>query len=350
MIISRTPYRISFFGGGTDYPIWYKRHGGEVLGTTIDKYCYLTCRRLPSFFEHKIRIVYSITETCKQLEEIKHPAVRETLRYIGMNEGLEIHHDGELPARSGIGSSSSFTVGLLHALYRLRGEKPDAETLARESIYLEQEKMKETVGSQDQILAAHGGFNHVIFSPDGSLEVRPMMLPESRIEELNQHLMLFFTGIRRSSSDIAETYVPTLCEREKELKTMKGFVRESIQILEQENNLTSFGELLHEAWKIKSLLSEQVTNPWIQNLYEAAREAGALGGKLTGAGGGGFLLLFVPPEKQNDVRQHLRGLLEVPFRFESSGSRIIYADTETESWSEALEVERFLSSITVEKP
>ncbi|HEY3354780.1 MAG TPA: kinase, partial [Polyangia bacterium] len=194
MIISRTPFRISFFGGGSDYPAWYRDHGGAVLATAIDKYCYLTCRYLPPFFEHRLRVVYSKIENCQTVDEITHPAVREILRYLKIERGVEIHHDGDLPARSGMGSSSAFTVGLLHALYALRGEMPDRHRLAMESIHLEQAVLKETVGSQDQVLAAYGGFNHVIFDPSGEITVRPMTLPRERVRELNAHLMLFFTG------------------------------------------------------------------------------------------------------------------------------------------------------------
>lgn len=328
MIISRTPYRISFFGGGTDYPIWYKRHGGEVLATTIDKYCYLTCRKLPPFFEHRIRVMYSKIETCRHRDEIQHPAVREALRFLNIESGIEIHHDGDLPAHSGIGSSSSFTVGLLNALYRLMGQKADAETLAKQSIFLEQIRMEETVGSQDQVLAAHGGFNHILFLPDGSIDVRPVLIPQTKKEELNRHLMLFFTGIRRFSSDIAASYVPTLQTREQELKQTQSFVTQALHILEQDQDICLLGDLLHEAWQIKSALSDCVTNPTVQSIYQSARRAGALGGKLTGAGGGGFLLLLVPPENQESVRKQLDGLLEIPFRFESTGSRIIYEEFE----------------------
>lgn len=207
MVISRTPFRLSFFGGGTDYPAWYTQHGGEVLATTINKYCYLNCRYLPPFFEHRFRIVYSKIESCQTLDEIKHPSVREILRYLEIQRGVEIHHDGDLPARSGMGSSSAFTVGLLHALYALKGYIPSKPHLAKESIYLEQTVLQENVGSQDQVLAAYGGLNHVTFLPNNEIVVAPVTLSQSRIHELNAHLMLFYTGIRRTASDVAHSYI-----------------------------------------------------------------------------------------------------------------------------------------------
>src|SRR6266851_2795457 len=203
MIICRTPFRISFFGGGTDYPSWYRLHGGAVLAATIDKYCYLTCRYLPPFFEHRIRVVYRKIETCKTVDEISHPAVREALRFLKIDRGVELHHDGDLPARSGMGSSSAFTVGLLHALHALRGEMATKAQLLRESLYLEQDLLRETVGSQDQVMAAYGGLKHVRFLADGEISVAPLILPAGRSAELRSHLMLFYTGIIRTASDVA---------------------------------------------------------------------------------------------------------------------------------------------------
>ena len=200
MIVSRTPFRISFFGGGTDYPGWYREHGGAVLATTIDKYCYLTCRYLPPFFEHRYRIVYSAIENVQQIDDIRHPAAREVLRLMSISRGIEIHHDGDLPARSGMSTSSAFTVGLLHALHSLQGNIVSKQQLATEGIHIEQDILKETVGSQDQVMAAHGGFNHVTFHPNGEISVRPMTLPRERIASLQAHLMLFYTGIRRTAS------------------------------------------------------------------------------------------------------------------------------------------------------
>jgi D-glycero-alpha-D-manno-heptose-7-phosphate kinase len=324
MIICRTPFRISFFGGGTDYPGWYRSHGGAVLAATIDKYCYLTCRYLPPFFEHSIRIVYRKIETCATLEEISHPAVREALRALKIDRGIELHHDGDLPARSGMGTSSAFTVGLLHALYALRGEMPTKHQLAKESIHIEQEVLQETVGSQDQVMAAYGGLRHVQFRPDGEISVNPLIVPPERLAELKAHLMLFYTGIARTAADVARSYVVGIESRARQLRIMKELVEESIDILASGMDIGAFGDLLHEAWEAKRSLSTSVSNTEVDELYERARSAGALGGKLTGAGGGGFLLLFVPPEKQPAVSEALDGYLHVPFEFESAGSQIIF--------------------------
>jgi D-glycero-alpha-D-manno-heptose-7-phosphate kinase len=324
MIISRTPYRVSFFGGGTDYPAWYRQHGGAVLAASIDKYCYLTCRHLPPFFEHRIRVVYRQIETCVSVDEITHPVVREALRTLKIDRGVEIHHDGDLPARSGMGSSSAFTVGLLHALHALRGEMPTRQQLTREAIHLEQEVLGETVGSQDQTLAAHGGLRHVRFQPDGEIEVSPLVLPPGRLAELRSNLMLVYTGIARTAADVARSYAGELDSRRRQLRIMGQMVDEAIEILTGGVNLTAFGELLHEAWLAKRSLSSAVSNGEVDGLYRAALEAGAIGGKLTGAGGGGFLLLFAPPEHQAGVLEALDGCIHVPFEFESGGSQIIF--------------------------
>jgi D-glycero-alpha-D-manno-heptose-7-phosphate kinase len=324
MIICRTPFRISFFGGGTDYPSWYRQHGGAVLAATIDKYCYLTCRHLPPFFEHRLRIVYRKIETCQSADEISHPAVRETLKHLGFERGLELHHDGDLPARSGMGSSSAFTVGLLHALYALRGRMPSKMQLAEESIHIEQNLLRETVGSQDQVMAAFGGFRHVQFSTEGKLTVNPLVLPSERVQELQAHLMLFYTGIARTASDVARSYIARIDHCKKQLHIMKELVDESIDILASGMDIRAFGDLLHEAWQTKRSLSAQVSTHEIDALYERARLAGAIGGKLTGAGGGGFLLLFVPPDKRNSVMNALDRQIHVPIAFESAGSQIIF--------------------------
>lgn len=328
MIISRTPFRISFFGGGTDYPAWYRNHGGAVLAATIDKYCYLNCRYLPPFFEHRYRVVYSKIENCQTIEEIKHLAVREVLRYLDVRRGVEIHHDGDLPARSGMGSSSAFTVGLLHAVHALKGEMPSKQQLASESIHVEQELLREVVGSQDQVLAAHGGLNHITFMPNGEISIRPVSVSHDRIRELNAHLMLFYSGIRRTASDVAATYVNDIEVRRQQLRIMKDFVEEGISILAGRGDLLRFGELLREAWQAKRSLSAKVSNPEVDALYAQALSAGALGGKLTGAGAGGFMLLFVPPSEQKKVRDRLRGLVWLPFEFEFAGSQIIFLDHE----------------------
>jgi len=328
MIISRTPFRISFFGGGTDYPAWYRQHGGAVLAATINKYCYLTCRYLPPFFEHPIRVVYSKIESCHKVDEIVHPSVRESLRYLKIERGMEIHHDGDLPGRSGMGSSSAFTVGLLHALHALQGQAVGKRQLAEESIHLEQEVLKETVGSQDQVCAAYGGVNRINFLPNGDFSVQPMTLPRERLKALNSYLMLFYTGIKRTASDVAASYVAVMEDRAALLNQMRDYVEQSCAILNSNQNLTAFGELLHQSWHAKRALSDRVSNARVDALYEEARKAGAIGGKLLGAGGGGFILLFVPPEKQSKVRKQFSRLIEVPFEFEFSGSQIIFFDME----------------------
>jgi D-glycero-alpha-D-manno-heptose-7-phosphate kinase len=324
MIISRTPYRISFFGGGTDYPGWYRPHGGAVLAATIDKYSYLTCRYLPPFFEHRIRVVYRKIETCKTADEISHPVVREAIKLLDIERGVEIHHDGDLPARSGMGSSSAFTVGLLHVLHALRGEMTTKQQLALEAIALEQDVLKETVGSQDQTMAAYGGLRHVKFQPDGEIEAAPLILPPGRMAELKSHLMLVYTGIARTAADVAKTYVVEIEARRRQLRIMKEMVDEAIEILTGGVNLVAFGELLHESWLTKRSLSKMVSNDEVDSLYERALAAGAIGGKLTGAGGGGFLLLFVRPERRQDVLDALDGSIHVPFEFDTAGSQIIF--------------------------
>lgn len=330
MIISRTPFRISFFGGGTDYPAWYREHGGAVLATTIDKYCYLSCRYLPPFFEHRIRIVYSKIENCQSVDEISHPSVREVLRYLKVERGVEIHHDGDLPARSGMGSSSAFTVGLLNALYALKGEMASKHQLAKESIDVEQNWLRENVGSQDQVATAYGGLNHIAFLPNGEISVHPVTIATERMLELGSHLMLFYTGIARTASTIAEDYINNVDAKKRQLRVLKDLVDESILVLNSARNLNTFGELLHEAWLAKRDLSSRVTNGHVDEIYDDARSAGAIGGKLLGAGGGGFMLIFAPPEAQLAVRQKLSKLICVPFNFEFSGSQIIFFDPEAD--------------------
>lgn len=347
MIISRTPFRISFFGGGTDYPTWYRKHGGAVLAATIDKYCYLSCRYLPPFFDHRIRLVYSRIENCQTTDDIAHPVVREVLRYLRISEGVEIHHDGDLPARSGMGSSSAFTVGLLHALHALQGRMIDRHALAAQAIHVEQTLLSETVGSQDQVLAAHGGINHVTFLPTGDFAVRPVTIPHERVTELASHLMLFYTRIPRTASDVASTYVNDLDEsKRRQLRMCKDLVEEGITVLQGRDDLRGFGHLLHEGWEAKRSLSDSVSNKDIDAAYEAARRAGAVGGKITGAGGGGFMLLFVPPERHASVRSALSTLLHVPFSFEFSGSQIIFFTPERE-YAPADADERALSAAQV---
>ena len=324
MIITRTPFRISFFGGGTDYPTWYREHGGAVISTSIDKYCYITCRRLPQFFEHKHRIVYSKIENVKEIKEIQHPAVRGILDWAKVTDGLEIHHDGDLPARSGLGSSSSFTAGLIHAIYALNGQMVSKERLACEAINMEQNILGENVGSQDQIAAVYGGFNRIDFHRNDSFIVSPLVVPKYRLTDLTDHLMLCFTGFSRFASEVAKSKIDNFKNREKEMKAIGSMVEEAIAILQNPNRpIDDFGKLLHDSWMFKRSLSDKISNPEIDEMYEAAMSAGAVGGKILGAGGGGFLLLFVCPENQAKVRAKLKNLIHVPFKFEDSGSRVV---------------------------
>jgi D-glycero-alpha-D-manno-heptose-7-phosphate kinase len=323
MIISRTPFRVSFFGGGTDYPDWFREHGGAVLATTIDKYCYISVRELPPFFDHRFRVVYSIVENVKEIGEIAHPAVRAVLQRLEVDKGLEIHHDGDLPARAGLGSSSAFTVGLLRAVHALRGRHTSKEALASEAIHVEHCMLREPVGLQDQISAAFGGFNHIVFRPDGSYGVEPVVLPRERLEMLQDHLMLVFTGISRLAPAVAKTVIDNLKQRTRELRAMQEMVARAIELLASPSeDIAEFGRLLDESWQLKRRLSDRVSNAEVDALYEAATRAGAVGGKLLGAGGGGFVLLFVRPQDRARVREAVRNLITVPFKFDMSGCRI----------------------------
>ena len=324
MIISRTPFRVSFFGGGTDYPAWYREHGGAVLSTTIDKYCYISVRNLPPFFEHSFRVVYSIVENVRKIEEIQHPAVRAVLRRMEVTKGLEIHHDGDLPARSGLGSSSAFTVGLISAIRALEGRYSSKEDLADEAIHVEQCVLREAVGVQDQISTAFGGFNQITLRQDDTFQVNPMILPRERLDALQDHLMLVFTGVSRIAANVAQSQLENLKHRQTEMRAMQEMVDQAVSILTSPTtDLVEFGQLLHQAWMIKRTLSPRVSPPVADDLYDAAVRAGAIGGKLLGAGGGGFMLLFVRPQDRPRVVAALRDRTSVPVRFEASGSRIV---------------------------
>lgn len=328
MIISKTPFRISFFGGGTDYPAWFKENGGMVLVTTVNKYCYISCRYLPPFFEHKSRIIWSKMENVKDIDEIQHPSARETLKFMDIKEGVEIHHDADLPARSGIGSSSSFTVGLLHSLYALKGIMPTKMRLAKEAIYIEQDILKENVGLQDQISTAVGGFNKIEFKPSGEFNVVPIVMSNERLEELQNSLMLVFTGFSRTASEIAAEQIKKTNERKKELTEMYKMVDEAVDILNSGRQLVEFGKLIHESWQLKRSLTNKISNPEIDEIYEIARKFGVIGGKLCGAGGGGFFLFFVKPENQSKVKEGLKHLLHIPFKLEDLGSQIIFYESD----------------------
>lgn len=327
MIITRTPFRISFFGGGTDYPIWYKENEGAVVSTTINKYCYINCRYLPPFFNYKYRIRYTSREEAIDISDIKHPSVRECIRFLDLGRGIEMVHTSDIPAQSGMGSSSAFTVGFLNALYALKGEIITKRKLATDAIHVEQDIIKENVGSQDQIAASYGGLNRIEFggSDDPEFQVYPITVGKDKLDLLQDHLMLFFTGFSRNAPDIAGEQIKKTPERKDELKRIFDMVYDAIDILNSsDSNIAEFGELLHESWKIKRGLTNKITNPQIDEIYDSAMQAGALGGKLLGAGGGGCILFFVEPELQQRVREKLKNLLYIPFEFENLGSKIIY--------------------------
>lgn len=328
MIISRTPFRISFFGGGSDFAAHFRQHGGKVVACAINKYCYLNVRELPPFFAHKHRVVYSRIENVSSFSEIQHPAVRAVLQYLQPACGISILHDGDIPARSGIGSSSAFTVGLLNSLFTLTGKPVSAKILAETAIHVEQELIRETVGCQDQICCAYGGFNVIDFLQDGSFRVTPLKLPCERLRQFKSHLMLIYTGISRISSEVAEEQHRKIPENSSRLKLLAGFATRAQEILCSSCSLQEFGELLHQSWLVKRSLSQQISSPELDQIYERAVNAGAWGGKLLGAGAGGFMLFFVPPEKQPAVTAALRGFLQVPFDFDPEGSKIIFSARE----------------------
>jgi D-glycero-alpha-D-manno-heptose-7-phosphate kinase len=321
MIITKTPFRLSFFGGGTDYPEHYLEHGGAVLGTSINKYCYITCRNLPPFFDHKYRIAYSVIENAKSISEIKHPAVKGVLNYLKINTGLEIHHDGDLPARSGLGSSSSFTAGLLNAIYALNGKSVSKFNLAMETIHVEQNLIHEKVGSQDQVLVSMGGLRIVRFNQDAKISSTPVIITSERKKSLADHLLLFFTGITRDSQKITEKH--DIAGKRNDLIEMHKMVDQGAKILNtQERDITDFGRLMHESWLIKRGISENISSEFIDGLYQKALDNGAVGGKLLGAGGGGFLAIFAKPEKHKGIRTALSNLVHVPFSFDTDGSTV----------------------------
>jgi D-glycero-alpha-D-manno-heptose-7-phosphate kinase len=324
MIITRTPFRISLFGGGTDYPTWFREHGGAVLGTAINKYCYVSVRKLPPFFDHRFRLAYSKIEYVREIEEIEHPAIRGALCELEVREGLEIHYDSDLPGRSGIGSSSAFMVGLLHALKALNGRMVSKEQLGREAIRIEQEVLREAVGCQDQLWAAYGGFNHITFSPNGNYNVVPIIMNDARRQELRQSMMMFFTGFSRYASTIAQDQIANIPASTQRLNSIYRMVNDAIAILDNSRQpIRELGELLHASWRLKRELADSVSTQAVDEIYEAGREAGAAGGKLLGAGGGGFMLFLVEPERQERVRERLKRLVRVPIDFDHDGSKIV---------------------------
>lgn len=323
MIVSRTPHRISFFGGGTDYPDYYLEHGGKTLGVAIDKYSYLNVRKLPPFFDFKHRIVYSKQENVNSLEEIIHPSVRETLKYMGIDHGVSIHHDGDIPARSGMGSSSAFTVGLINSINALKGKMSSKDELTKESIHIEQNLIKENVGSQDQTFAAYGGLNVINFLQNGEISVSPIIMKQKRLVEFQDNIMLFFSGLSRTASEVVAEQMKKTSINVPNLNKMKDLVDDAYEILTSDRSLNDFGELLNYTWELKKSLSSKVTNSEIDEMYKKAINAGAIGGKLLGAGGGGFMAFYVEKDKQINVKTALNEYLHIPFNFDFDGSKIV---------------------------
>ncbi len=327
MIITRTPFRMSFFGGGTDLSGFFNEHGGAVISTTFDKYCYVTVRHLPAFFDYKTHLTYSKTEYVNSYEEIQHPAIREAMKHMNMHN-IRLTYESDLPARTGLGTSSSFAVGMIEAFYALNGKYADKRKLADDAIYLERELCKEAGGIQDQIAASFGGLNRIDFSKDG-YTVRPIVISRARKEKLNNNLMLFFTGFSRFSSDIQKGTEKSMKDKTKELLEMYSLVDKAEKVLTDESwDLDEFGRLLDYTWKLKRGISSGISTGSIDEQYEKAVKAGALGGKLLGAGGGGFLLFYVPQEKQEAVKKALENQMYVPFKFENEGTRIIHFESE----------------------
>lgn len=325
MIISRTPTRISLFGGGTDYPDWYKKNGGSVISACINKYSYITARKLPPFFKYKHRIRYYQQEETNSLDEIKHPSVRECAKFVNFADGLEVVHNADLPAQSGLGSSSAFTVGMLNALYALQSYMPTKRELAVNAIHVEQNLIKENVGSQDQIAAAFGGLNNIVFSENGNFEVKPIVLSQNRVAELEANLMLCFTGFSRSASEVAKIQISNIDKNYDKLQTISKLTKDALDVISQETrNLQEIGEMLDQHWQTKKSLADNISTSEIDTLYQSSKNAGAIGGKLLGAGAGGFFLIFAPPERHEKIKISLGEKLFVPFRFDFTGSSIVY--------------------------
>jgi D-glycero-alpha-D-manno-heptose-7-phosphate kinase len=325
VIISRTPFRVSLFGGGTDFPAWYRERGGLVISAAINKYCYLNVRYLPQFFDYKYRIRYTNQEYVTTVDEIVHPSVRECIRYVGIREGLEVQHNSDLPAMSGLGSSSAFTVGLLHALYGLKGRIAGKRQLANQAIEVEQHWIRECVGSQDQVAVAFGGVNVITFGPGDSFDLAPLTLGPDALAGMESHLLLCFTGFQRNGPDMAADQQRNMPKNKAELEDIAAIASEAIQLFQQHPiDMIEVGRLLDAQWQLKRRLSTLIATPAIDGIYDTGMRAGAIGGKLLGAGGGGFMLFVAPPERHAAIREALAGVLFVPFRFEMGGSRIIY--------------------------
>mgnify|MGYP000882283982 FL=1 len=329
MIITKTPFRMSFFGGGTDMESFFRENGGAVLSTTFDKYCYVTVRHLPRFFDFTTHLTYSKMEFVKNVEEIQHPAIRNAMKMLNMQE-IRLLYEADLPARSGLGTSSSFAVGMLNAFYALKGKYADKKKLADEAIYLERVLCEEAGGWQDQIAASFGGMNRIEFNKDGTYDVKPIIIHPDRKKQLNDNLLMFFTGFTRFSSDMQKANAVGYSEKQAQLKQMYALVDDAEKVLEDKHSdLDDFGRLLDTTWKLKRQTGGAITTNSIDALYEKGIASGALGGKLLGAGGGGFLVFYVQPEKQKAVREAMKDLLYVPFRFEDGGTQVIHYTPES---------------------
>ena len=329
MIITKTPFRMSFFGGGTDLEDYFKKYGGAVLSTTIDKYCYVNVRHLPRFFEYSTELSYSKTERVNSVEQIQHPAIRNAMKMLDMYE-IRLTYEADLPARSGLGTSSSFAVGMLNAFYALKGKFADKKKLADEAIYLERVLCEEAGGWQDQIAASFGGMNRIDFNKNGTYDVNPIIIHPERKKQLNDNLLMFFTGFTRFSSEIQKENKSAYKDKIEQLKMMHDLVNEAERILEDKcSDLDDFGRLLDKTWKLKRQTGSAITTSSIDELYEKGIKAGALGGKLLGAGGGGFVLFYVQPDKRENIMNEMRDLLYVPFSFEDGGTRVIYYSPES---------------------
>lgn len=328
MIITKTPFRMSFFGGGTDIENFFREHGGAVISTTFDKYCYVNVRHLPRFFEYTTELTYSRVERISDVADIQHPAIRNAMQMLDMHE-IRLTYEADLPARSGLGTSSSFAVGMLNAFYALKGKYADKKKLADEAIHLERVFCNEAGGWQDQIAAAYGGFNRINFSAEG-YEVLPLIISPDRKKRLNDNLMMFFTGFTRFSSDMQKANNVSVAEKTDQLKAMLALVDEAERVLvNKERELDDFGRLLDHTWKLKKQTGSKISTNSIDEFYEKGIRAGALGGKLLGAGGGGFLVFYVQPEKQAAVMEAMKELMYIPFNFENGGTRVIHYTPET---------------------
>jgi len=330
MIISRTPFRISFFGGGTDFIEHYRHHGGSVLCTSINKYAYLSVHRLSALFRHNYRASYAQTESVLDPAAFQHPLIRECLLYLRIQDRMEISHVSDLPSRTGLGTSSSFTVGLLHALHAFRNDEVNPEELAREAIIVERERVGDTGGHQDQYAAAYGGFNRIDFKGDQDVIIRPLQVSSERMQALQSRLLCFYLGTEMSAEKILQHQTERTTVNQTRLTSLMDLVNEAHALIESDAPLRVWGELMHAAWQIKKELASGITNPMVDAAYDSALRAGALGGKILGAGGRGFLCFYVEPEHHQAVRATLSKLAEVPFAFSPTGSQIIFRSPEPE--------------------